>query len=512
MKMKYIKYCLLAASISLGSCSSEYLDTLPTNETSPDTAFGSTANVKMAINGIAKIMTTQHLSSQGFNGEGTIKMYYGEYPGANFRVDLAGWAVIINGQYYENINSIYNYYPWHYYYMIISNANEIVARIDGVDGPVAEKQYLKAQALSYRAYAYTMLVQLYGYSWDKSQNGEFKALPLRLDPSQDKDLPLSSMKDVYATIYDDLDEAINLFTQANYTRKANYEIDASVAHAIYARAALNKQDYPKAQAEAAMARAAYPLMSVADYKKGFSNPTGEWIWSSYGASDEQLYYYSYFAYIGYNSNASAVRNYPKRISKEFFETIPNTDIRKGLFLDPTGYDASTYNATTGVAKNGSPMDQYVRDNYEFQSNAKVAAYMQLKIKNNDNPGVGNMNHFRSSEMVLIEAEAKLHTEGPAAAKAMLAELNKDRDPNYDANAVADAKVFDEIVKYRGLELWGEGFDWFDHKRWNKAIVRKSVEEGGNYNVSLAKTIEPTQGNNWTWKTPSKESDFNDALE
>jgi hypothetical protein len=62
------------------SCSEEYLDTAPTSETATTTIFETAANAKLAINGINKLMTRQYLSSQGFNGEGTIKMYYGNYP------------------------------------------------------------------------------------------------------------------------------------------------------------------------------------------------------------------------------------------------------------------------------------------------------------------------------------------------------------------------------------------------------------------------------------------------
>ncbi|MFX5374005.1 hypothetical protein ABTD20_18605, partial [Acinetobacter baumannii] len=95
--------------------------------------------------------------SQGFNGEGTIKMYYGNYPGADFYVNLTGWAPIINATYNQLSTSIYDYYPWYYYYKIIGNANTIIARVDNVEGLEADKKFLKAQALSYRAYCYMML-------------------------------------------------------------------------------------------------------------------------------------------------------------------------------------------------------------------------------------------------------------------------------------------------------------------------------------------------------------------
>src|SRR5699024_8302569 len=290
-------------------------------------------------------------------------------------------------------------------------------------GPQWERDYIKAQALTYRAYSYTMLAQLYGNRWDDSNGGQTKALVLRLEPTSES-LPLSSLSDVYNQIYTDLDYALSLFDSSDYTRKENCEIDASVTQAVYARAAINKKDYPTAIKYAAEARRDHPLMSVDDYKAGFANPTSEWIWSSYGALDETLYFYSYFAYIGYNSTASAVRNYPKRISKELYDQIPDSDIRKDLFLNPEGFD---FNQNTGEAQ--ADLNANARSRYpDLPGNAKVYAHMQFKIKANDMPGVGNLNHFRSSEMVLIEAEAR-YFENPADTKIvdLLEELTTSTD-------------------------------------------------------------------------------------
>ena len=57
----------------LASCSSDYLDTVPNDQISTTTAFSTTENCALALNGVAKMMTTQYLSTQGMNGEGKIK-------------------------------------------------------------------------------------------------------------------------------------------------------------------------------------------------------------------------------------------------------------------------------------------------------------------------------------------------------------------------------------------------------------------------------------------------------
>lgn len=508
MRFKILKYITLSGVLLLTACSSDFLETAPENATAAETVFESTDNAALAVNGIARIMTNQHLGSQGFNGEGTIKMYYGNYPGNHFNVGLPGWAAIINGDYYENITSIYNYFPWHYYYMIIGNANQIIHNIDAAEGPQRERDYIKAQALTYRAYSYSMLAQIYGNRWDDSNGGATKALVLRLEPTSD-DMPLSSLGEVYNQVYTDLETALSLFASSGYTRKENFEIDASVAQAVFARAAITKKDYPNAAKYAELARANYPLMSVNAYKAGFSNPTSEWIWSSYGALDETLYFYSYFAYIAYNSTASAVRTYPKRMSKELYDQIPATDIRRDLFLDPDGF---TYNPTTGAA--GADLIANARSRYELPDNSTFATHMQFKINANDMPGVGNLNHFRSSEMVLIEAEARYFINAAdAKIPTLLEELTKNsgRDPNYTVTA-SGAGLLAEIKKYRAIELWGEGFDWFDLKRWGDSIDRKTPADGGNFLSALAVKIGPEEKSKWTWKTPQRESDNNKLVD
>jgi len=107
---KYIKV-LLAGMILVSSCKKDYLNTSPTDSVELSKVFETTKNAEVAVNGLAKMMTQQYLGSQGFNGEGTIKMYYGNYPGNNFFVNLSGWADIINANYNQNLTSIYLYYP-----------------------------------------------------------------------------------------------------------------------------------------------------------------------------------------------------------------------------------------------------------------------------------------------------------------------------------------------------------------------------------------------------------------
>ena len=514
--MKKITILSFLIALVLCGCGKDYLITVPTGSTSAATIFETTDGAAMAINGLNKLMNRQWIGTQGYNGEGTIKLFYGDYPGETMYVaNLTGWVNTINGEYHANNNDTRARYAWHYYYMLIGNANTILDQIDNCEGLETEKQFIKAQALTYRAYAYMNLIQLYAVRWCDSENGNANGVVLRIDTSVDP-MPLATQAQVYKQIYDDLDEAITLFKASGINRSDKWQVGLEVAYATYARTAITKQDYAKALEMAGLARAGYPLMSVADYKKGFNAPTSEWIWYLYGCETETLYYYGYFAYVGYNAAASQVRSYPKCINREYFEKIPDTDIRKSLFLDPTGY---TWTTSTGKASTAlqNYAHTYAQTNFnnDFASNGTAFAWMQFKIATDGQPGIGHLNLFRSSEMLLIEAEAEYFLNHPTNAQNLLVELNKTsgRDPSYACSKTGD-DLLKEIKFYRGIELWGEGFNWFDLKRWKDPLTRHTYADGGNFIASMAVSYPATGANSrneWTWVIPKQETDYNPLI-
>ncbi len=528
---------LVGMSLTASSCGEDFLDTAPTSSTGASDAVGTTANATKALNGIAKIMTTQqYFFGQGFAGENNIMAHYENYPSENYLFNLyaSGWSPIHNQEFHSQTNSIYDAYAWYYYYTIIGNANTIIANIDDADGTEADKAFIKASALTFRAYAFEKLAHYYCWRWQDSNNGASQGLVLRLDESTGS-MPYSTLAETYTQIYKDLDDAISLYTQSGKNREAAevWMPNINVAHAVYARAALTKQDYTKALSEAKLARQNYPLMSNSDYQAGFCNPTGEWIFGCFGGSQENNWYWSYgvqFACNGYY--ASTQQTGAGAIGRELINRIPNNDARKALFLTEDkfpGYnfnDGSAMDLSYGILGMGSEAaaDQLWEDAAAYCQKMAVsgleapyqAGYMylggQLKFYVFDTPGVSYLPFIRSSEMVLIEAEASYFLHDEPAAQAALVDLNKTsgRNPEYTCTKTGDA-LWNEIMDYRELELWGEGFAWSDYKRWNRPVVRKGFADGGNAHISIAKTIPADGANKWTWDIPLAETDYNDAL-
>lgn len=531
---------LLAGMMLVSSCAGDYLDTAPTDSTGATDAVGTTANAMKALNGIAKIMTTQHsYFGGGFAGENNIMIQYESYPSENYNYNYyaSGWSPIFNQEFHTRTNSIYDAYAWYYYYTIAGNANTILANIDNAEGTEAERNFVKASALTFRAYAFEKLVHYYCWRWQDSNNGASQGIVLRLDESTGGQ-GYATLAETYAQIYKDLDEAIMLFEQSGMDRNASqvWMPNINVAHAIYARAALTKQDYTKALTEAKLARQNYPLMSNAEYHAGFCNPTSEWIFGSFGSAQENNWYWSYgtqYACNGYYANAAGAANGAGSIGRELINRIPNNDARKALFLTEDKFPGYNFNdgsamdlgyGILGMGDDEKKADALWEEAAAYCQKMAVsgleapyqAGYMylggQLKFYVFDTPGVSYLPFIRSSEMVLVEAEANYFLNDETAARAALVELNatSGRNPEYTCDKSGEA-LWNEIMDYRELELWGEGFAWSDYKRWNRDIVRHSFAEGGNAHISVAKTIPASGVNKWTWDVPLNETDYNNEL-
>ncbi|MDR3118906.1 MAG: RagB/SusD family nutrient uptake outer membrane protein [Mediterranea sp.] len=523
---------LAGVTLLVASCADDYLNTKPTDSVGASSTFETTTNAAMVINGIAQIMTTQQYSfSQGYCGENRIKSIYGEYMGKDFVYNqmAPGWAVIMNGDYFTRKATVYSAYPWYYYYTIIGNANAVIVNIDGAEGTEEERAFIKAQALTFRAYAYHMLMQLYTYRWQDTNGGTTNGVVLRLDETTG-DMPLSPVKDCYDQIYTDCKDAIALYKSSGLNRNASHVWlpDLSMAYAVYARAALTRQDYQAALDNAKLARANHPLMTNDEYAAGFCKPNREWILGSYGDPTENQWYWTFGTQFACNGYYAGNTQYGAgAIDKELTDKIPDNDTRKALFLtvdkvagfdltDP-GVMSQTQAYFVGddiwdkaseyiLSKTPSGLDDAYQAGYFYLG-------AQLKFWVFDTPGISYLCHIRSSEMVLIEAEANYFLQDPAKAQAALEELNagSGRNPAYTCTKTGDG-LLQEIIDYRGLELWGEGFSWFDYKRWNRDITRKSIADGGNVHVATAVTIKANEKNRWTWDIPEAETNYNGGID
>lgn len=536
--VKILGFLAIGTSM-FSSCGKDYLNTNPTDAVSSDLAIANFQNAYASLNGIARSMSTQqYMGKQGDCGENAVMRLFENYPSQDYTYNAyaSGWSTVHNMGFCQNKTSKYNFYAWYYYYNLIGQANTIIAKIDASSASDEEKAFIKGAALTFRAYGYQKLLQYYSKRWVDSNNGASDGVPLRLDESTG-DLAVSSAAEVYAQIYADCDEAIANFGKTSVTRNEGdvWIPNVNVAHAVYARAALTRQDFEKAISEAKLAEDGYPLVKGTAYNDGFCRPNSEWIFGSFGDETENNWYWSYgtqFSCNGYQATKSA--NGGGGINTELTDQITdNNDVRKALFLTldkfskykegdvdkGMGYLGFTVDNNKRVYKNKELVDEitaYVKKMAVSGLDAPYApAYYRLgdhlKFYVFGTPGVSYLPFIRTSEMVLIEAEANYYLGNESAAQAALNKLNVETGrTTYTCTATGDALIKD-IRNYRELELWGEGFGFSDYKRWNIPINRKSLENGGNIHPSIAIKIDVNENNAWTYVYPELETTYNGAI-
>jgi len=481
MKKIYNKGLVVLVMIfSLFSCKDDYLDTTPTNQVSTTDAFSTTSNAWAALNGIHRLMYSQIFGHQSQGGQSG-NMLYMDIMGEDmvFTSNANSW---LRGEYqwisHRSTTAYMLEYNYGFYYAIIGNANMIIANIDAADGPEEDKKIIKGQALTYRAWAYFQMVQLFGERYMAGGNNSGLAVPLVLVPTTEP-TPRNTVEEVYAQINADLDEAAT--NLAGYERANKSHFDVHVVQGIKARVALVQENWEVAIQYAREAREGFTLMSQADLLGGFNNyDNTEWMWASRIQSDQTNYFYSFFAYMSCNYNSTAIRTNPKAIFSVLYDKISSTDTRKGLW-DPTGENEADFT----VPPNGS--------RYPYISRKFKVADESLSI--------GDVPYMRASEMYLIEAEALARSGDEAMAATVLYDFAITRDPEYQRTANTGQALVEEIWTQRRIEFWGEGFRFYDLKRTNSTLDRT----GGNHNASYADIMQVPAGDiRWQFLIPQDE--------
>lgn len=481
--------CLL---LILGtSCSEDFLDRVPTDAISEQVVFTTTDNARAALNGIHRFMHVRvdPPDRQDSGGQGSIMI----------SLDMLGDDLVMsstgNGWYnaayrwinHRNENFSLPQFSYRFYYRIIANANLIINNIDAAEGSDADKNEIKGQALTYRAFSYHMLVQLFGLRYDPAGNNtaENSGVPLVLTASQEG-LPRNTVEEVYTQINADLDEAIGLLETAP-ARAAKSHINHAVALGMKARVALTMGNWTVAADYAEQALAGQTLMSQADYTDGFNEIENvEWMWGSDQIQDQQIYFASFFAYMSHNFSSTNIRTNPKVINQLLYDQIPDTDIRKANF-----------------AKDGLTAD-------ELPTAGSLSVPYQNRKFTAESSGssVGDVPYMRAAELHLIKAEALSHAGQDAQAAQALYDLNSARDGSYVLSTQTGQDLLDEILVYRRMELWGEGFRFLDLKRLNLSLDRN----GSNHNAALANIMDvPAGDDSWQFLFPIAELNANPAI-
>lgn len=354
-----------------------------------------------------------------------------------------------------NASNIASEIVWTTFYARIFVINKLLDSLD--KNANAKNRAIAGQLLALRAYSYFYLVRFYAndYNGHQSEAG----LPLVLtanNPSQG--LPRSTVAEVYVQIKKDIEESVSLLD--TYARPSRAQIDQRAAKAIAAEVFLQTGDYIKAAQYAEESKQGVALMTEDDYATtGFSNINNpEVIWGFHNTISTMSignYYASFFSmFDNTNEGYAGAAQIRKLIDKRLYEAIPATDYRKKVF---NGSQSAAY-TFNGKTKNYPP-------------------YVSWKFKD---PTLfeGDYIYIRASSLYYIQAEALARQGRESEARQVLFEITSKRDKAYTLSVKSGSALINEIVLQKRIELWGEGYAWFDMKRLNTPLER--VYTGTNH--------------------------------
>lgn len=473
MKLKYSVY-ILAAGLAFTSCKKN-LDLQPITSLAGNSAFKSIDDFDAALIGLY----TDFRSASYYNGNhGTMTdiMTDNLYETNN---SLVNFARIANWLYITNDGFMFNSFIQPY--VAISDANIIISKIGEFKAQKPQKHNrILAQAYAARAIAHFDLLK--SYANDLARNSTDVGISIKKDLAITLP-PRNTVKEVYDQIYSDLQQALTLFADIDApinSNTAKASIDATVAKAAMARVALYAGDYQTAIDFSTQAIAVVPVATRTQYAG---------IWSDASVADV----------IWAVQNNTAAEGQPTIQ----LITYVNPGARNTFGIHPSLINL--YDKTNDIRFNTF---------YFIHSNAggfQNYASQKFKGKAGSDNSVVNFKVFRSSEMLLIRAEARARLGGATEAQG-LADLNQLRSLRITGATplvLTGQALLNEIQNERRRELAIEGHRWYDLKRTTRTVNRP-LTGIGNANPQVATSL-PSSSPKWTWPIPQAEIDVNKSV-
>lgn len=413
-----------------------------------------------------------------------------------YNTDMMGLDIAINGSWNWGTYDInhdfgaYNYRRpyqlWNFFYSLIKQNNEVIDFF-GSEDPTNEtlRGYL-GQAYALRAFSYTYLIQLFQDPVEgTTPNAEFRddapAVPIvyatRDGFSTDEANAVAGrnkLSDLKAEIERNIALALPLLE--GYQRSSKNEVNYQVAQGIAARYYLLTQQWDKAITAAQEAQKGFDIMDADRLASGFDEiEDNEVLWGFNHNTETQTAYASFFSHLSNDSPGyGGVGQSVHCIDRSLYDQISNTDYRKALFNGPDGDPTA--------AQTGAKLP------YAARKFGYVASWLQDYI------------FMRNAEMILIEAEAHARL-ADGQASSVLAKLMAKRDPAWVNSNV----TVDDVLLQRRIELWGEGFEYFDLRRNGLSVDRKY--EGTNHSAG-AQFVFPAHTPSWNFQIPRQEMQNN----
>jgi starch-binding outer membrane protein, SusD/RagB family len=470
---------LIFLSLIFSSCEDDFLDTVPESTINDEQLATSPGASEAILNGIYSALRSYGLSVSGNHED------YGHKSILAATDMMSNDMLMTKSSWY---GSFYNYLgrqqtnsrsrlAWSIYYPQIKTTNVIIGATDGTSND--RLKIIRGQALALRGYFYFMLARIYGPTYLGNEDDLSVPVYTFVTPEGHE---RSKVRDVYALIENDLKESIELLT--GYNRANNNAVDVNVAQAFLADVYLEMGRYAESAPLAHEARQNYPLLSQSVWLNGFYDLTlnADTMWGATITSAQSSFVASFFSHFD-NTNADGYAGgleVYKNIDKNLYNSISDTDFRKGAYIGPGG--DPTY--------------------------PSLPEYANIKFRD-PTVDAGDYIYLRAAAMYYIEAEALARSGNEPAARQVLYDITITRDPSYVLSTNSGTALIDEIILQKRIELWGEGYAWFDMKRLKVPLTR---DYPGSNHATFGKFNIPAGDNRFIFQVPQAEIDANPLIE
>lgn len=484
--MKYLKYTSVALLITMmASCGNDFIDVAPTqivtDEQIKDLAKDDpVAALQPSLNGAyynwdfklgleKRQQTALDHTDSGFIGIMMLSDVMSN--DISFSNPNDSWV-------FDHILDFYQeeygrcFQPWNFFYTVIKDVNQIVSQVPEVTN--AEGKAIKGQALALRGISYAYLAQFYQKTY--VGNEDKPGVPLLLSKNEESIQTRASLRQVYTSVENDLLNAISLLD--GWERKNRTQINKAVAQGLLSRVYLVMNKWAEAATMAHEARSGYSLMTAeeagADGYNSINNI--EWMWGADITAVTTRRFASFSSWMcttdtGYGGSNKLYR----LIDANLYSQFGTNDKRKKLYVAPD------------VENDSKKRPGYANDKFK-QVDGWLADYGYMRV----------------SEMYLTEAEALARDGKEVQAASVMKEFMANRDADWNQTTISGNEVYTQ----RRLELWGEGFGYFDCRRLKQGMVREYT--GTNETQSMRVNI-PADSHRWTYQISLKEIQNNEYL-
>ena len=261
----------------------------------------------------------------------------------------------------------FNYRPtnilWRTMYNQIYTANGVVSTIDPATEDSSLKYYL-AQALSIRAFDYFVLAQMYQHTYKGNESKP--CVPLITNENANEaaanGCARSTVQEVYDQIMSDLNKAVSLLEATDKTRGTDKRyISKEVAYGLRARVNLTMQNWTAAaeDAQKAISGSGAPYSREEAGAPGFTESSDHsWMWAIIIAETDRVVtsgIVNFPSHMGSLNYGYASVGSWRMINKKLYNEIPDTDVRKGWWLDANKHSDNLNEAQVAQAtKYGCP--------------------------------------------------------------------------------------------------------------------------------------------------------------